>query len=138
MIAKEYLMQYQSIEERVRILQAEVERVRAEAESISVNLDGMPRGSMKNDKTARLAIRLAECETALVEELSKKWAKRMEIISRLGELRKPKYETILYSKYIEGKKWETIAYEMGISWRYCYMLHGYALSEFDAILKKYR
>lgn len=136
MIAKEYLLQYKCIDDRVKMLQAEVERLRADAESISINLDGMPRASSMNDKTARIAVLLAECETALTDELSKLWTMRIRIIGMLGELKETKYQRILHLRYIEGKTWETIAYEMGISWRYCYMLHGYALAELDRMLKK--
>lgn len=136
MNAKEYLMQYRSIDERVHILQAEVEKLRTDAESMSINLDGMPRGSGANDKTARLAVLLAECETVLQDELSKLWSMRMDIVAKLGELKEPKYQAILYSRYIDGKTWETIAYEMDVTWRYCYMLHGYALASMDKIINK--
>ena len=98
MNAKEYLMQYRSIDERVHILQAEVEKLRTDAESMSINLDGMPRGSGANDKTARLAVLLAECETVLQDELSKLWSMRMDIVAKLGELKEPKYQAILYSR----------------------------------------
>lgn len=137
MNAKEYLQQYRSIDERVHILQAEVEKLRADAESMSINLDGMPRGSGTNDKTARLAVLLAECETALQNELSKLWSLRLEIVATIGELREPKYQAILYARYIEGKTWEVIAYEMDITWRYCYMLHGYALEKLNKIINKF-
>lgn len=136
MNAKEYLQQYRTIEERVRILQAEVEKLRADAESMSINLDGMPRGSATNDKTARLAVMLAECESKLQSELSRLWSMRLEIVATISELREPKYQTILHSRYIEGKTWETIAYEMGITWRYCYMLHGHALDKLNKIINK--
>ena len=136
MTAKEYLMKYKHIDDRVKMLQAEVERLRTDAESMRINLDGMPKGATTNDKTARLAILLAECETALIDELSMLWSARIEIIGVLDQLKEPKYQRILYARYIEGKTWETIAYEMGISWRYCYMLHGNALSDLDRILKK--
>lgn len=136
MNAKDYLQQYRLMDERIRILQAEVERLRADAESVSINLDGLPRGSSSNDKTARLAVMLAECETKLQEELSRLWSKRIEIIDKISKLNEPKYQTILYSRYIEGKTWETIAYEMDITWRYCYMLHGYALEKLNKIIQK--
>lgn len=134
MIAKEYLLEYKRINNRVRILQSEVERLRTDAESMSINLDGMPRGSGTNDKTARLAVQLAEHESELQAEMSKLWSKRMEIIRNLDKLREPKYQTILYSRYIEGKTWEVIAYEMDVTWRYCYMLHGHALNALEKII----
>jgi hypothetical protein len=108
MNAKDYLLEYKRIDARVRILQAEVEKLRADAEGMSINLDGMPRSSGKSDKIARLAIQLASYETQLADELSHLWSKRMEIVEELSKLKNPKHFTILHSKYIEGKTWEEI------------------------------
>ena len=136
MNAKEYLMQYKQIDERVQILKAEVEKLRADAESMSINLDGMPINRQGNRTWEDLVIKLAECETVLQDEMSKLWSLRMEIVTTLAELKEPKYQTILHSRYIEGKTWEVIAYEMDVTWRYCYMLHGYALAKLDKIINK--
>lgn len=136
MESKEYLESYRRIAERLKVLMAEIERLRAEAESVSLNLDGMPHGKGKDDKTARLAIQLAEMETKLQGEMSTLWSKRMEIINLLGKMQKHKHQTLLHKRYIECKSWEVIAYEMGISWRHCYRLHGSALNEFNDIMNK--
>lgn len=136
MNAKEYLEQYQLIESRVRILQNEVERIRTDAEGLHINLDGLPKGSGKNDKMERLAILLGERETALATELSNLWSLRIGIVNSLNELGDHKHQTLLYARYIEGKTWETIAYEMNITWRHCYRIHGHALQNLDKILNK--
>lgn len=133
MNAKEYLSQYKTTSSRVKILQNEIETLRTAAEGMSINLDGMPKGTGTSDKTARLAVLLAECETKLTEELSELWRIRMEIIGTLGKL-SSKHQRILYARYIEQKTWECIAYEMDITWRYCYMLHGSALAELETVL----
>lgn len=134
MHAKEYLEQYKSIEARVRILQAEVERIRTDAEGMSINLDGMPKGSGRGSKFENLAIQLAECESKLQNELSELWRLRIGIIEQLNQLGDYKHQTLLYARYIEGKTWETIAYEMNITWRHCYRIHGHALQKFENII----
>ena len=136
MNAKDHLLEYKRIDARVRILQAEVEKLRTDAEGMNINLDGMPKASGKPDKIARLAIQLAAYETELADELSKLWAKRMEIVGELSKLKEPKHFTILHARYIEGKTWEHIAVDMDITWRHCYRLHGSALVEFEKILNK--
>lgn len=135
MESKEYLESYKRIEERLKVLTVEIERIRTEAESVSINLDGMPHGQGKGDRLERLAIQLADMESKLQAEMSDMWSKRMEIINLLGKMQKHKHQTLLHKRYIECKSWEVIAYEMGISWRYCYMLHGSALNEFGEVLK---
>lgn len=136
MDAKGYLEEYKLMQTRLNVLQTEIERLRAEAESVSINIDGMPKGGQTDDKTARLAVQIADMETTWQQELSWLWSRRMKIISQLGELKNHKHQTLLHKRYIECKTWEAIAYEMDISWRYCYMLHGSALAEFSKILAR--
>ena len=135
MDAKEYLESYKLIQTRINVLMSEVERLRAEAESVSINLDGLPKGQGKNDKLSRLVSEMADLESTLTEEMSGLFIRRMHIISNLGKLKNHKHQLLLQKRYIECKSWEAIAYEMDISWRYCYMLHGSALAEFENILR---
>ena len=136
MDAKEYLMSYRVMQAKYNMLDEEIKHLRAEAESVSINLDGMPKGGQTSDKTARLAVQIADMETKMQNELSDLWSNRMKIINLLGKMQKHKHQTLLHKRYIECMSWEKIAYEMDISWRYCYMLHGSALAEFSEILKK--
>ena len=133
MTAKEYLLQIKKIRRRVNLLQAEVDRLRTDAESVSINLDGMPRGSGKSS-WENLAVQLAECESILQEQLSALWSKQMEAILLLGKL-KPKHQQILTEYYIADKTWERIAYEQDITWRHCYRLHGSALAELEKVMQ---
>lgn len=134
MNAKEYLEQVRFIQTRLKALTAEVERLRTEAESTGINLDAMPKGSGEPDKIARLAAQLADCETTLQNEMSGLWSMRMRIIGELGQLRNYRHHQILYLRYVKCESWEHIAYDMGITWRHCYRLHGSALQEFEEVI----
>ena len=136
MDAKGYLDSYRLIQTRINVLMAEVERLRTEAESVSINLDGMPRGTATDDKLSRLVAEMADLESTLTDELSGLYIRRMKIITMLGLMKNHKHQLLLQKRYIDCKSWEHIAVEMDISWRYCYMLHGSALAEFDKILEK--
>ena len=92
MNAKEYLLEIKKIRKRVNLLQTEIERLRTDAESVSINLDGMPKGSGKGT-WENLAIQLAECESVLMKELSVLWSKQMKAIMLLDKL-KPKHQMI--------------------------------------------
>ena len=134
MNAKEYLMQYKRTATRLKVLEAEIKAMRTEAESISIKLDGMPKGSNKGT-WENIAVTLADRETEYQKEYAELWKLRMQIIETLGKL-SSKHQQLLYSKYIQGKTWEHIAVDMDITWRYCYMLHGSALAELDKVLNK--
>ena len=135
MEAKEYLESYRLIQTRINVLMSEIERLRAEAESVSINLDGMPKGQSSMDKISRLVAEIADYESTLTDELSGLYIRRMRIITQLGKLKSHKHQLLLQKRYIECKSWETIAYEMDISWRHCYRLHGSALIEFGKVME---
>jgi len=135
MEAKEYLESYRLIQTRINVLMSEIERLRAEAESVSINLDGMPKGQSSMDKISRLVAEIADYESTLTDELSGLYIRRMRIITQLGKLKSHKHQLLLQKRYIECKSWETIAYEMDITWRHCYRLHGSALAEFQEVMK---
>lgn len=134
MTAKEYLQSYNTISARVKLLQDTIEQLRTEAESVSISLDGMPHGQ-GNKSWENIAVKLAEYETELSEELSAFWEKRMDIINTIGLL-DHQHQTLLYKRYIKGMRWEQIAYEMHFSWRHCHRVHGRALAELDKIINK--
>ena len=135
MEAKEYLESYRLIQTRINVLRAEIDRLRAEAESVSIRLDGMPKGQGGNDKMSRLVAEMADLESTLTSEMSGLYMRRQKIIVQLGKLKSHKHQVLLQKRYIECKTWETIAYEMDITWRHCYRLHGSALAEFEEVLR---
>lgn len=135
MTAKEYLTQIRSIAIRVRRIQNELEQLRADAASVSINLDGMPRVSGSTDRLAILAIKMAEYNTKLQEELNALLDEKVRAINMIKTL-DPKQQTVLIEYYVHVKTWERIAEEMNISVRHCHRLHGNALYNFDKLLKK--
>jgi hypothetical protein len=54
-----------------------------------------------------------------------------KIIGEIHELQNSKHIEILYKRYVENKKLEQIAIEMGYTFQYVVLLHGYALKEFS-------
>ena len=134
MEARNYLESYKQIQTRINVLQAEINRLRTEAESVSINLDGMPKGTANDDKLSRIVADMADLEQTLIAEMSGLYIRRQRIITQLDMLKSHKHQLLLQKRYIECKSWEVIAYEMDISWRYCYMLHGSALAEFEEVM----
>ena len=135
MTAKEYLMQIRSITIRVKRIQNDLEQLRADAASVGVNLDGMPRATGNTDRLAILAIKMAEYNTELQEELNKLLDERVKAIKMIKTLQ-PKQQSVLIEYYIHVKKWEQIAEEMDISVRHCHRIHGNALYNMDKLLNK--
>ena len=134
MTAREYLQTIKDKRERIRILMEEIEQLRTDAESVSINLDGMPRNNGQSS-FEKLAIQLAETESKLTEEMSGLWSEVMRAHSLIGQMSSSQRQQILTKRYLKGQRWEEIAYEMHFSWNHCFRVHGMALAELDKILK---
>lgn len=135
MEAKAYLQQIRERRERARMLLEEIEQLRADAESISINLDGMPRTG-HGSSFEEAAIKLADYETKLTQEMSGLWSDIMKAHALIGQVSSSQRQMILTKRYLQGQRWETIAYEMHMSWQHCFRVHGHALAELDRILAK--
>jgi len=135
MTAKEYLMQIKDKRDRIRMLTEQIEQLRTDAESVSINLDGMPRNNGQSS-FEKLAIQLAETETQLTQEMSGLWSEVMRAHSLIGQMSSSQRQQILTKRYLHGQRWEEIAYEMHFSWQHCFRVHSHALAEFDKILQK--
>ena len=135
MTAKEYLNTIKERRDRIRILMEEIEQLRADAESVSINLDGMPRNNGQSS-FEKLAIQLAEAETQLTDEMSGLWSETMKAHRLIGQVSNSQRQQILTKRYLKNQRWEEIAYEMHFSWQHCFRVHGLALAELDKILER--
>lgn len=135
MTAKEYLNTIKERRDRIKTLMEEIEQLRTDAESVSINLDGMPRNNGQSS-FEKLAIELAEAESKLTEEMSGLWSEVMRAHSLIGQMSSSQRQQILTKRYLKGQRWEEIAYEMHFSWQHCFRVHGMALAELDKIIER--
>lgn len=135
MTAREYLQTIRDRRERIKVLLEEIEQLRTDAESVSINLDGMPRNNGQSS-FEKLAIQLAEAETQLTDEMSGLWSETMKAHRLIGQVSNSQRQQILTKRYLKNQRWEEIAYEMHFSWQHCFRVHGLALAELDKILER--
>ena len=134
MTAKEYLTQYRLLMVKKARIEAEIIRTKTQLESISIKLDGMPRGTGLSNKTATLAAKLGDFEAELADAEIEVEMKRQEIIRTIHRLDNADHIQILELRYIDGLKWEAIAEKMHYTVRWITSLHGRALQETEKIL----
>lgn len=134
MKAKEYLQQYQELEEQKM---SYIELMRDIDENV-VSIGGTDysdrvQSSPKNDPIGEIVIELIKKKTTYTLKLTEIRAKQLIIENLLAAVSdtKPKYYRILAHKYIMGDDWKKICTEMGISRTEANRLHGNALSYFD-------
>ena len=119
------LRQYQALEKEIRCLKDEIERLR---ESFSAPLvhDGMPRASTYQDRVATLTARIIDLDNILTSKLSQLIDCRILIEEAIDTLDSAD-RLLLRLRYIDGKRWDEIADEMGYSTRRILQIHGNAI-----------
>ena len=155
---KSYLGQIRLMQSRERLLEAEVNVIRAELESVDVSIrsawpDGQPHGvgvtdpvgekaasdvdSQIHERRQMLMERLKDIELRLLRAKYDLYEKRMEIIEQIGTVMDAECSELLYLRYVRCETWEQIAVTMGYTYQWVAgQLHGKALKLMEAVLEK--
>lgn len=126
---KEYLRSYRRAVRREKDILEEIQRLRLDKMFPSVVNDGMPHGSSQTDLSDYIAILDEQIELLKEERLEKaRCYKRIE--DRIRMMSGEDEQTVLRLRYIQGRKWEDVAAEMGYSWKQIHRIHSAALQNF--------
>lgn len=135
--AKDYLMQIRHINTLINNKQAEIDRLKSLATTITPTLKwDAGAGGGNNDKIGTAIAKIIDLQVELNQEVDRMIELKREIIGIVDQLENRKYIDIIYKRYFEFMTWEQIACEMGKSYQWVCKLHGRALSEVKKILKK--
>lgn len=126
-VAKKWLRQYLDMEKELKTLSDEIAALEGERDSISVKMDGMPRGTDISDKTGNLASRLADLLVNMIDKRAEATEKRNEIVRYIMGLNNRTWSRILYLHFIKGATFERIAVDIDKSWRHTHRLYADAL-----------
>ena len=136
MSAKEYLGEIRRLTAVIDSYQRSIDILRSDIEGIrGISYDKDRVQSTASDSTIlNQIIRLEELAGKMGDVMIERAKKRAEITSQITLMPNRNYMQILFKRYVEFKKFELIAVEMGYSYDYVRELHGQALDEFG---KKY-
>ena len=135
--AKEYLTQYRKAVERCRQCYDTIDAITATLETITLDSDGMPRGSDISDRTGRLAVQLAEISSRLEMMIADALSLRYEIENVIQSVEAPEQSRLLYDRYILFKDWREIADALHFDEVYTRgKLHLKALQSVEKIVEK--
>lgn len=141
MNAKDFLLRYRVADEKIKMLNAEIERIELSAQGGSANGDGQPHGSGKSDKVGRVASKAADMQLSLEAWKIEQERIKMEIIGVLGGVTRRELFEVLQMRYIAPRpadEWFNIAHVLKRSVRQAQRLHGEALLEVQRILNERR
>lgn len=118
-----WLRRYQDSLRRERVLVAEIERLRAEAERVTPALTGMPGGGPSADRLPRAVERIDQARQELAAQVERCQAARAEVAAAIGQTENPRAHEILRRRYLLGQRWEQIAADMQMDERWLRRLH---------------
>lgn len=87
--------------------------------------------SGSNDMIPNLIERVAALEQEINREIAVFVDRKHEIIAQINMLTNETHVSLLLKRYVEYKRLEEIAAEMGYTYKYVSRIHGYALQEFE-------
>lgn len=125
---KTWLRSYRYLKSEAERLEEELAEWRSKAEKMTRELSGMPSGSGGGDKVPACVEKIWELERKLSAKLSDMVEQR-QAIERAIESLPDKQKQLMHYRYIDGMKWEKVAVEMNMEYRWVLRIHGRALQE---------
>ena len=136
MTAKNYLQQYRSAVRRAEASLDHLAELRAIAERITPTWGGTGGGSQTGDKLGAAVARLVDAEAKIDGEIKLLAAVEHEITRTINAVQDERLQLVLYRRYLLGEKWEQIAVNLNLDYRWVLRLHGRALAAVDDVLKE--
>lgn len=141
MTAKEYLRELKKLDTCIN--QKMQEKAALYSSTIgAARMDTVPvHGGGPSAVVEKTIERLEEMEAEINRQIDSFTGQRHMIIDQIQGLSSEAYISVLYKRYVEFKRLEEIAVEMGYTYKYVSRVHGYALQEFyrvhEAAITKY-
>ncbi len=134
MSVKEYLQQLQRLDAVINQKIKELKDLRStiySVGSIDYSKERVQLAPSANAPFVKAADRIADLEAEINQEVDNFVNEKHKIINQIQGLQNADYIKLLFKRYVEFKKLETIAAEMNFTYDYIKHLHRYALKAFE-------
>ena len=137
MKAKEYLQQLQRLDTVINQKIKEVHDLRLQAQSggLDYSKERVQSSPSRDAPFVKPICRIIDLEAEINAEIDRFVDEKHKIINQIQGLKNSDYISLLFKRYVEFKKFETIAVEMNFTYQYVLNMHGYALKEFEIAYK---
>ncbi len=137
--AQQFLERIRKIDVQIDCMVQEREALKDMALRVTPSMSGNGGSSGGNqDKLGSAVARIVDMEEKIDMAVDELISLKQEASVLLGRLDKPEHLKVLHERYIQYRSFETIACEMGYTYRGVHYLHGRALQAFDKALEEYR
>ncbi len=135
--AKEFLKQARHIDQRINSKLEQVQSLRELATKATATLSDMPRSSTPNIyRMEDVICKMTDLESEINADIDELIDTKHEVMAVIKMVERPEYQSLLELKYLCMKTWEEVAAELGYVYRQITRMHGYALEQVDAILRR--
>lgn len=137
MKAKEYLQQLKRLDTLIDQKIKELDELRSMSTvgAVDYSTERVQSSHSQDAPFVRIVHKIIELEQEINSEIDTFVDKKHRIINQIQKLKNPDYISLLFKRYVEFKKFETIAIEMNYTYQYILNMHGYALKSFEEIMK---
>lgn len=135
MTAKEYLKKIRFLDIKINQKIKELDELRImlkTVKGVDYSKECVQTSLSSGANFEKAILRISELERLLDSEIDYFVDLKHKIINQIQSIDNRSYAEILYKRYIEFKKLELIAVEMGYLYNRIKHLHGYALKEFES------
>ncbi|MDY2986122.1 MAG: hypothetical protein SOR77_00670 [Peptoniphilus sp.] len=107
---------------------AELEKWRSRLTSVTTKYSDMPSGNFKQDQMSEGISTIIDIENELNESITKLKEKRDWIYTCINDVEDLMQRCILKQRYLDGMKFEELAFRNNMSWRHMHRVHAEALN----------
>lgn len=133
MTARDYLNRIRRQNQIVKQMEMEMMEVRSDILSLRASSLSEKVSGTKESDLADKYIRLEKYFDKVNTEWDTLIDMRTEAKAMIRALPDENQQAVLYARYINCDRWETIAFDMHYSWRGIFRLHGIALKTFERV-----
>lgn len=123
----DWLRRYQASLRREAYLEKELEAVHSRACKATRALTGMPGGPGDGQSLSRAVESIVQAQQELKAQINVCGAIRREVVAVLDQITNPRDQEILQRRYLLGERWEEIAVEMHLEYRWVTRRHRYTV-----------
>ena len=135
MTAKQYLSRAYSLRRRIAAKEMHLEERRTQAEHITTDLTGMPKGSGASSPVERVAVQIADLSWELEQDWLDVLAYQEEIRRTIDLVEDPVVAQVLSARYISYLTWRKVAETLHYSERAVYKIHRKGLRIVEAFIE---
>lgn len=129
-IKKEYLNSYKKLCNKLKSLEEQLQSLREVEQSAKIqSISDMPKGSKQTD-LSDVMVKIEVVYTKIIRLRAECLERKLEIESRIADMKNGIEADILRKRYIEFRQWEQICIDVGYSWKQTHRLHSRALANF--------